>query len=129
MGLLHKREGVGSSKPLPSAAWPSAVGRILPLGLSRTIDVTVSSTTSASPERTFDVIVPIDLSSIFEPWFFIPGVDGARDQTGPWDVEGETRTVLRALNQVETVRTDATLKITGTPQRHPEAPSDAAGLS
>ena len=54
----------------------------------------MSRTTSASRERAFDVIVPIELSSIFNRWFFIPGVDGVRDQTGPWDVEGQTRTVL-----------------------------------
>jgi len=55
---------------------------------------TVSATTTAPPERAFDVIVPIDLSSIFQRWFFIPGVDGVRDQTGPWDAAGQTRTVL-----------------------------------
>ena len=58
------------------------------------IDVTVSSTARASQEATFDVIVPIDLSSIFKRWAFIPGVEGVRDQTGPWDKVGQTRTVL-----------------------------------
>ena len=63
-------------------------------GLASTIDVTVSTTTSAPREKAFDVIAPIELSSIFKRWLFIPGVDGVRDQSGPWNTEGQTRTVL-----------------------------------
>ncbi len=48
----------------------------------------------ASQEVTFDVIVPIDLSTMFKRWLFIPGVAGVRDQSGPWDTAGRTRTVL-----------------------------------
>jgi hypothetical protein len=62
--------------------------------LARNIDVTVNATTRASREDTFDVIVPIDLSTIFKRWLFIPGVEGVRDQSGPWDTAGQTRTVL-----------------------------------
>jgi hypothetical protein len=62
--------------------------------MARAIDVTVTANASASQEDTFDIIVPIDLSTMFKRWLFIPGVEGVRDQSGPWDTAGQTRTVL-----------------------------------
>jgi hypothetical protein len=59
-----------------------------------TVDVTVQATTAVSREGAFDIIAPIDLSSIFDRWLFIPGVTGVEDQSGPWDEPGQTRTVL-----------------------------------
>jgi hypothetical protein len=58
------------------------------------VDVTVRATTDASREAAFDIIAPIDLSSIFDRWLFIPGVTGVEDQSGPWNEPGQTRTVL-----------------------------------
>lgn len=58
------------------------------------IALTVSAHTSAPPEVAFDTIAPIDLARIFERWLLIPGVAGVRDQSGPWDAVGRTRTVM-----------------------------------
>ena len=57
------------------------------------MEVTVTGRTAASTEVAFDTIAPIDLTSIFERWLLIPGVRGVRDQSGPWDAAGRTRTV------------------------------------
>jgi len=55
--------------------------------------VTVESPCPAPPAHVFDVVVPVDLSSIFTGWGPLPGVRGVRDQTGPWDAAGRTRRV------------------------------------
>lgn len=50
--------------------------------------------TSAPRERAWDVIVPVDLPTVFtgmKP--LIPPVAGVRDQTGDWDAAGQTRTI------------------------------------
>jgi hypothetical protein len=57
------------------------------------IAVTVGGVTGAAPSVAFDVIVPIDLSTIFLASAVMPGVGGVRDQTGPWDHAGATRVV------------------------------------
>jgi hypothetical protein len=62
--------------------------------LAETVDVTVRATVTASRDVTFDIIAPIDLSSIFDRWLFIPGVKGVKDQSGPWNEPGRTRTVV-----------------------------------
>ena len=62
--------------------------------MSGTVDVTVKARAKCPAETAFDVIAPIDLSSILEGWLLVPGVDGVRDQTGAWDAAGQTRTVL-----------------------------------
>jgi hypothetical protein len=62
--------------------------------MSRTVDVTVAATTTASPEEEFDTIAPIDLGRIFDRWLLIPGVAGVRDQSGPWESAGRTRIVM-----------------------------------
>lgn len=62
--------------------------------MSGTVDVTVTASVAAPLEVAFDTIAPIDLASIFERWLLIPGVAGVRDQTGPWDAPGQSRTVL-----------------------------------
>jgi Polyketide cyclase / dehydrase and lipid transport len=61
--------------------------------VARPVEVTVTGHTKAELEGAFDTIVPMDLASIFEPWLILPGVDGVRDQTGPWDQPGRSRTV------------------------------------
>jgi len=57
------------------------------------VAVTVSARAVVPPEVAFDVILPIDLASIFGRWLVVPGVRGVRDQSGPWDAAGRTRTV------------------------------------
>lgn len=58
------------------------------------MDVTVTARVAAPVEVAFDAIAPIDLASVFERWLLLPGVAAMRDQTGPWDAPGRTRTVL-----------------------------------
>jgi hypothetical protein len=56
--------------------------------------VTSEDWTHADPERAWDVIVPVDLASVFtglKP--LIPAVTGTRDQTGAWDAAGQTRKI------------------------------------
>jgi hypothetical protein len=57
------------------------------------VEVTVTAHSRAGPEVAFDAIAPIDLASIFERWLLMPGVVGVRDQSGPWDEPGRSRTV------------------------------------
>ncbi|MDQ1540544.1 MAG: hypothetical protein QOH29_1270 [Actinomycetota bacterium] len=61
--------------------------------VARTVDVTVTTWIDAPPAVSFDVIVPIDLETIFKRWLLLPGVRGVRDQSGPWDAAGRTRIV------------------------------------
>ena len=61
--------------------------------MTRSVDVSVTARAAASVEVAFDTIAPIDLASIFDRWLLIPGVSGVRDQSGPWDSPGRTRTV------------------------------------
>lgn len=61
--------------------------------MPRTVDVTVTGRAAASPEVTFDVIVPIDLATVFDRFLVVPGVRGVRAQSGPWDAAGRTRVV------------------------------------
>lgn len=56
--------------------------------------VTSEDWTHADPERAWDVIVPVELSTVFtglKP--LIPAVTGTRDQTGDWDAAGQTRKI------------------------------------
>ncbi|MET8429856.1 SRPBCC family protein [Nocardia sp. NPDC004860] len=55
------------------------------------VPVTVESPCRTSPETAFDIIEPIDLTTIFTGMGPLPGVDGVRDQSGPWDTIGNTR--------------------------------------
>lgn len=54
----------------------------------------VHATVQASQARSFEHIVPIDLTSIFTGYGPLPGVSGTCDQTGNWDGAGQTRTVM-----------------------------------
>jgi hypothetical protein len=53
----------------------------------------VETTIEASPEVTFEHIVPIDLPSIFTGYGPLPAVTKTRDQSGDWDAAGRNRTV------------------------------------
>lgn len=55
--------------------------------------VTVTATARAAREHVFDIIVPIDLSSVFHGFGPLPAVTGTSDETGPWDAVGRSRTV------------------------------------
>lgn len=50
--------------------------------MSRSVAVTVTGTANASSERTFDTIVPIDLSRVFRGYGPLPAVTRTTDQTG-----------------------------------------------
>jgi hypothetical protein len=52
------------------------------------------STIDASTEMVFEHIVPIDLTSIFTGHGPLPAVTETRDQSGPWDAAGRSRTVV-----------------------------------
>jgi len=54
----------------------------------------VQTIIEASTEDAFRHIVPIDLTSIFTGYGPLPAVTETRDQTGSWDAEGRTRTVV-----------------------------------
>lgn len=58
------------------------------------VPVVVQARSRVAPPRAFDIVVPIDLSRIFTRWGPFPGVRGVRDQGGPWDAVGRTRTPL-----------------------------------
>ena len=62
--------------------------------MSAAVAVTVEAVARTSPQAAFDVIVPIDLPTIFRASRLLPGVAGVRDQSGPWDHAGATRTVM-----------------------------------
>jgi hypothetical protein len=57
------------------------------------VPVTVESPCGASPEQAFATIVPIGLPSILRARGPLPGVRGVRDQSGPWNAAGRSRTV------------------------------------
>jgi Polyketide cyclase / dehydrase and lipid transport len=59
----------------------------------RGIEIVVTAIASAGPERTFDVIVPIDLSAVFTGFGPMPAVSGTRDQSGDWNAVGQSRRV------------------------------------
>lgn len=54
----------------------------------------VRTTVNASHEKAFLVIVPIDLTTIFQGCGVLPAVVGVKDQTGAWNAAGQTRTTL-----------------------------------
>jgi hypothetical protein len=58
------------------------------------VEIVVEGYARAAAGRTFDAIVPVDLTAIMPGFGPIPGVLGVRDQSGPWSSEGATRTVL-----------------------------------
>lgn len=60
----------------------------------RRVPVTVEAIAHAPLELAFDVILPIDLPSVFHRVGPLPGVAAVRDQTGDWDAPGQTRTIV-----------------------------------
>jgi uncharacterized protein YndB with AHSA1/START domain len=60
----------------------------------RRVTARVHRTLADPPERVFETLVPIDLSTIIQRWGPFPGVTGVRDQTGGWDHVGASRTVM-----------------------------------
>jgi hypothetical protein len=57
----------------------------------RTVPVTVQARTTVGPRRVFDVVVPIDLATVFHRWGPFPGVKTVTGQTGSWDHAGASR--------------------------------------
>lgn len=57
------------------------------------VPVTVHGTARAPVEIAFDVIVPIELRTIFPGFGPLPAVIGTRDQSGEWDHVGASRVV------------------------------------
>lgn len=70
------------------------VMRMLIARTDRTVPVTVQARSHLRPADAFERVAPIDLSLIFRAWGPFPGVRGVRDQTGPWDRIGASRTPL-----------------------------------
>jgi hypothetical protein len=60
----------------------------------RRVTARVDRHVAEPPERVFERLVPIDLSTIIKRWGPFPGVAGVRDQTGEWDHVGASRTVM-----------------------------------
>ncbi len=57
----------------------------------RLVPVIAQRTAAASQALTFDVAAKIDLTLIFKRFGPLPAVVGSHDQTGPWDVVGQSR--------------------------------------
>ena len=57
------------------------------------LSATVEAVVKADQSAAFGHIVPIDLTSVFTGYGPLPAVTGVRNQTGPWDAAGQTRTV------------------------------------
>jgi hypothetical protein len=60
----------------------------------RGFKVVSSEWADASPEQTWDFIIPVDLAKYFtgmKP--FIPPIKDTQDQTGAWDAGGQTRRI------------------------------------
>ena len=55
--------------------------------------MTVYARAAAPIRRVYDVVVPIDLTTIFTGYGPLPAVVGVRDQSGPWDRPGQSRVV------------------------------------
>ncbi|MFC1976590.1 SRPBCC family protein [Chloroflexota bacterium] len=58
-----------------------------------TLATTVSTEVNADQIKTFEYIVPIELTSIFTGYGVLPAVTRTQDQVGAWDAAGQTRTV------------------------------------
>lgn len=58
--------------------------------------VTLEATAQAPLTQTFEIIVPIDLSSIMPGYGPLPAVSGVEAQTGDWNGVGQTRSVRLA---------------------------------
>lgn len=56
------------------------------------IDINVRVSIATSPEVSFEYIVPVDLSHIFQRYFMVPGVERT-DETQRWITPGLSRTV------------------------------------
>ncbi|WP_282785826.1 MULTISPECIES: SRPBCC family protein [unclassified Nocardia] len=70
------------------------------------VPVTVESTCRTSAATAMEVIAPIDLPTIFTGMGPLPAVREVRDQSGPWDTAGNTRTVV--LSDGSTAREELT---------------------
>jgi hypothetical protein len=57
------------------------------------VEIVVEGYAAAHAARTFDVIVPIDLTTVFRGRGPLPAVVGVRDQSGPWSSVGASRIV------------------------------------
>ena len=57
------------------------------------IAATVSTEVDSDQIKSFEHIVPIDLTSIFTGYGPLPAVTGTQDQIGGWDEAGQTRIV------------------------------------
>ncbi|MFJ9622115.1 SRPBCC family protein [Streptomyces sp. NPDC101181] len=58
----------------------------------KTVPVTVFARTTATPDRAFEIIAPIDLTTVFNPVFPFPGIAEVRGQNESWDHAGPSRT-------------------------------------
>lgn len=59
----------------------------------RSIAVFAATTVETDIHHTFDTIVPIDLTKIFQGHVFLPAVIDTKNVTGAWDAAGQSRTV------------------------------------
>lgn len=56
-----------------------------------------SRTYPAAVDRAYDVLVAVPLSELFDRrYLLIPPITAVRDQSGPWEQPGETRTIVLA---------------------------------
>ncbi len=58
------------------------------------LSATVCTEVVGNREDVFEYTVPVDLTSIFTGYGPLPAVTGTESQTGHWDGENQTRTVI-----------------------------------
>jgi hypothetical protein len=56
--------------------------------------VTVEMVAGTSPEWTWQVLTPIDPTRFYPKFGIIPATVAVRDQSGPWNTVGQTRTLV-----------------------------------
>ncbi|MDP9829607.1 SRPBCC family protein [Kineosporia succinea] len=55
------------------------------------VPVTVFARTSVAPDRAFQVVAPIDLTTVFKADRFFPGISSVANQSDTWDHVGVSR--------------------------------------
>jgi hypothetical protein len=62
--------------------------------MTPTVEFAFSRTFPAGVKRSFDEVLPLELTRLFDRRFAaIPAIKAVRDQGGPWGTPGQTRTI------------------------------------
>src|SRR4051812_43350602 len=65
--------------------------------MTATVEFAYSRTFPAGVKRSFEEVLPFELTQLFDHRFAaIPAIKAVRDQVGPWGTPGQTRTIQLA---------------------------------